>query len=490
MITLKSKDIKIATGGPLVAILNKEDAKNLDLRALDRIKIKHGKKEIIAVIDISESEEIKKGQIGLFKELIRGLRIKKQTKLKVSPTPVPISVEYIKKKLDNKKLTKKEIYTIVNDLTKNELTEVELTYFVSACYLNKLNGIETKHLTEAMIKYGEKIEINKKIIADKHSIGGIPNNRTTMLLVPIITAAGITMIKTSSRAITSPAGTADTMESIAKVNFPIDKLVNIVKKTNGCITWGGAVDLASSDEKLIKVRHPLRLDPEGLMLSSILSKKAAVNSTHLLIDIPLGKTAKIKTKSHAKDLKKHFQKLGNQLKIKTKVIITNGSQPIGNGIGPNLEARDILYILRKNPLAPKDLERKSIYMANLIFKMTKTKASAKNILDSGQAYHQFMEIIKAQCGNPKVKPSDLKLGRLKYNVRANKKGKIVEINNKKIAKIARLAGSPDDKEAGIYLNAKLKNRVKKGQILMTIYSNSKVKLKNAKSFIKDSIIIK
>jgi putative thymidine phosphorylase len=490
MLTLKSKNVKFSTGGPLIAILNHVDAKKLDAQALDRIKIKHGRKEIVAAVDISESKDIQPGQIGLFKELVKELEIKKQTKLKVLPTTIPRSVDYIKKKLDKKELTKKEIDTIIKDLVENELTEIELTYFVSACYLNGLNDKETKYLTEAVVRHGEKLDIHRKVMVDKHCIGGIPNNRTTMLLVPIISAAGLTMIKTSSRSITSPAGTADTMESLANIEFDSEKINKIVKESDGCIVWGGAVDLAAADEKLIKVRHPLRLDPEGMMLASILAKKVAVNSTHLLIDIPLGKTAKITDKKQAKHLKNHFEKLGKQLHIKTKVIITDGSQPIGNGIGPNLEARDILYILRKNPKAPKDLEKKSIYMADLLFKITKTKASAREILNSGKAYTQFMKIIESQEGNGKIKPADLKLGKFQHKVKSTRSGRISEIDNKLISKIARLAGAPDDKEAGIYLNIKLKDKVKKGQILMTIYSNSKDKLNNTKEFLKDSIIIK
>ncbi len=490
MLTLKSKNVKFSTGGPLIAILNHVDAKKLDAQALDRIKIKHGRREIVAAVDISESKGIQPGQIGLFKELVGELEIKKQTKLKILPTTIPKSVDYIKKKLDKKELTKKEIDTIIKDLVENELTEIELTYFVSACYLNGLNDKETKYLTEAVVRHGEKLDIHRKIMADKHCIGGIPNNRTTILIVPIISAAGLTMIKTSSRSITSPAGTADTMESLAEIEFDSDKINKIIKKTSGCIVWGGAVDLAAADEKLIKVRHPLRLDPKGMMLASILAKKVAVNSTHLLVDIPLGKTAKITNKKQAKGLKKHFETLGRKLHIKTKVIITDGSQPIGNGIGPNLEARDILYILRKNPKAPKDLEKKAVHMANILFKLTKTKASAREILNSGKAYTQFMKIIESQEGNGKIKPSDLKLGKFQHKVKSTMPGRVSEIDNKLISKIARLAGAPDDKEAGIYLNVKLKDKVKRGQTLMTIYSNSRDKLNNTKEFLKDSIKIK
>jgi AMP phosphorylase len=490
MLTLKSKDIDTSTGGPLIVILNYLDAEKLDLRALDRIKVQVGKKSVIAAIDISESnKKIKEGEIGLFEEVLDKLNIKKQTKVKIHLAEIPLSIEAIKKKLEGKDLTKKEIHLIIKDLISNELTEIELTYFVSACYQKSLSFEETKYLTEAIVKYGNKIKFKKKIMADKHSIGGVPNNRTTMLLVPIVTAAGVTMVKTSSRSITSPSGTADTMEVLAKVTYSTEKIKEIVKKTNGCITWGGAIDIASADERLIKVRYPLRVDPTGLMLASILSKKAAVNSTHVLVDIPIGESAKVKTKKEANSLKKSFEKLGKQLNMKMKVIITNGSQPIGNGIGPNLEARDILQILRKDPAAPKDLEEKSIYMADQIFKMTKTKESAREILNSGRAYTQFMKIIKAQEGNPKIRPEEIKLGKFSHNVKAKKTGKIKSIDNKKISKIARASGAPEDKAAGIYLYKKSDQQVKKNELIYTIYSDNKEKLKNAKTFIRDSIII-
>ena len=461
----------------------------LGIEALDRIRIQYGKKSIVVAIDISETNGIKPGTIGLFKEALEELKIKKQTTLKISTTTIPQSVEIIRKKLDGKELTKKEIDTIIKDLSGNELTEIELTYFVSACYQKNLNFKEIIYLTEAITKYGNKINVNRKIVADKHCIGGIPNNRTSMLIVPIITAAGLTMIKTSSRSITSPAGTADTMESLSEVDFSAKRIKEIVKKINGCIVWGGSINIAEADEKLIKIRYPLRLDPIGLMLASILAKKSAVNSTHLLIDIPVGKTAKVKTQKEARSLKNLFEKLGKQLKIITKVIITNGSQPIGNGIGPNLEARDILHILRKDPLAPKDLEKKSVYMADLIFQMTNTKASAQEILDSGKAYQQFMKIIKAQNGNPKITPEELIIRKHAYEVKAKKSGKIKEIDNKILAKIARIAGAPNDKGSGIYLHKKLNQKVKKNDILFTIYAKNKKNLKYAKNFIKDSVIV-
>ncbi len=404
---LKIKKINLSTGGPLVATINKKDAESLGLFALDRVNIKSKKREINALLDISNGTGgIKSGQIGLFEEAYKALNPKEKI-AKITPSKTPKSIEAIRNKLDGKELNKKEVISIINDLTSNKLSDIEVSYFVAACYNHDLSYKELTFLIQETVKDGNKIKIKKKILADKHCIGGVPNNRTTMLIVPILAAAGLNIAKTSSRAITSPSGTADTMEVLAKVKFSPNKIKNILKKTRGIIIWNETMEITGADTRLIKVRHPLRIDPKGLLIASILAKKIAAGSTHLLIDLPVGKNAKLKTKKEANTLKKRFQKISKKFNIKTKVIITDGSQPIGNGIGPNLEAIDILYILKKDPRAPKDLEKKAIMMADKIFKLTKTKASAKKILNSGLAYKKMKEIIKAQKGKSNITPEKI-----------------------------------------------------------------------------------
>jgi AMP phosphorylase len=313
---LKVKDMDIATGGVLIVLVNEEDAHGLDLHYGDRVKIIKGKKTTTATINVAESKKaVPAGKIGLIAEK-------------------PVGVSYIQKKLNGGKLTKQEIDEIVKEIVKNNLTSIELTYFISACFTNGMTLAETIALTKAIVKYGSRLNIKKYPIIDKHSSGGVPGNRTTMVIVPIIAAAGLTMPKTSSRSITSPAGTADSMEVLAPVSLTLEKMKKVIMKTNTCIVWGGAIDLAAADDKLIKLRHPLSLDPEGMLLASILAKKAAVNSTHVLIDIPLGKDTKIKTKKRANHLKRLFIKIGKRLGMKIHVILTNGEEPIGNGIGP------------------------------------------------------------------------------------------------------------------------------------------------------------
>jgi AMP phosphorylase len=495
---LKVKDMDIETGGVKVVLLHKHDAALLDLHTLDRIKIKKGNKIQTVVLDIAASSKpIKPGQIGCFDEVVKSLKLKKNETVKIMPAKKPLSIEFIKKKLDGLKLNKNEIDQIVWDIVHNKLNEIELTYFVSACYARELDINETTLLTKAMKSHGDILKLKRYPIMDKHCVGGVAGNRTTPIIVSIIAASGLTMPKTSSRSITSPAGTADTMEVLTNISLSLKDMEKVVKKTNGCLIWGGALNLAPADDKIIQVEKPLRIDAKSQLLASVMAKKASVSATHLLIDIPEGKEAKIPSKRRAKILKKDFENLSRRLGINANVIITDGSEPIGNGIGPSLEARDILYVLKNDHKSPIDLKNKSLRLAGLMLELGgKVKKGnglkiAKEILESGKAYKKFIEIIKAQ-GGKEIKPEKIKLAALKHNIRAKRSGKIQTISNRAISKIARIAGAPKDKGAGIYLHKHVNNKVKKGEILFTVYSRSKEKLEYAKSTwdILDGIMIK
>lgn len=489
---LQVKDIDISTGGPIIVVLNELDAHELDFYYEDRIRIKKGKKEIVAIIDIAQANgrSVKKGKIGFMEEALQKLGAKHNDYVTIDYEQKPISIQYIKQKLDGKELTKKEMHTIVRDIVDNRLSAVEMTYFVSGCYSNKLSKKETVYLTKAMVETGDVLKLRKKIIVDKHCVGGVPGNRTTMIVVPIVAAAGLTMPKTSSRSITSPAGTADTMEVLTSVSIPVDKMLKIVQKTNACIAWGGAFNLAAADDRLIYLRHPLSLDPPGMVLASVLAKKHSVGATHVLIDIPTGKGAKISSEKEALNLKHEFEKIGKELGMKMKVITTDGSQPIGKGIGPALEARDVLWVLKNDPHGPLDLRAKSLHLAGIILEMAgKAKKGqghkmAIKLLNSGAAYSKMREMIKAQGGSI-FEPSQIKLGKHRHKVNAKCRGLISQIDNKVISKIARVAGAPRDKGAGIYLNKHKGDKVKKGELLYTIYSDNKERLGYAKKIAAD-----
>ncbi len=487
---LKVKDMDIASGGPLVAVINEDDAEKMDLHHLDRLKVMYKGKIETVVIDIGESEKaVPIGGIGLYEEVLDSLSLVDGEIVKIVPARKPLSIDYIKKKLDGYKLTKQEIDQIVWDIVHNKLSSIELTYFVAACYSHELDLRETTLLTKAMISHGEKLKINRYPILDKHCVGGVAGNRTTMVLVPIMAAAGVTIPKTSSRSITSPAGTADTMEVLANVTTSIEKMKKIVEKTNGCIVWGGALNLAPADDKIIRVEKPLSIDAESQLLASVIAKKASVSATHLLIDIPSGKGAKLHSKEKALQLKRDFEELTKRIGIKTKVIITDGKEPIGNGIGPALEARDVLWILKNDSRGPQDLKKKSLMMAGMMLEMAdkaskgKGLALAKEILESGKAYKKIVEIIKAQ-GERITDPSKIELGCISCNITAKNNGVVRAISNRAIAKIARVAGAPEDKGAGIYLHKHIGDKVRKGDVLYTVYCYSKDKLDYIKYAIK------
>jgi len=483
---LKIKDIGYSTGGPFVAVINKNDAREVDIHKGDRVRLKKGDLEIISVVDVDEEgRSIKRGNIGLFEEVITYLKSKKGS-VEIKIAKRLNSLVYIKKKLEGNRLNKKEYNEIIKDIVNNNLNEAELTYFVSGCYANRLSLNETYDLILAIVNNSSRLKLDRYPLLDKHCTGGVPGNRTTMVVVPVLAACGLTIPKTSSRAISSAAGTADTMEVLANVSIGIDKIKKVVKKTNGCIVWGGAVNLASADDKLISVRHPLSLDPESLLLASIIAKKYAVGATHLLIDIPFGYGTKVTEKRKAIKLKRKFMALTKKLKIKTKVVFTDGSEPIGNGIGPALEARDVLAVLQND--GPEDLKEKSLYLASILLNMVgirNGKKRVKEILESGAAYKKMKDIIMEQGGNPDIKISDIKLGEYSHTIKSLKNGNVYAINNKDIAKIARVAGAPEDKKAGVYLYVKKRAKIRKNENLFTIYAENKKRLDYALSVYKE-----
>ena len=489
MFKLKAKHIEVETGGIPIITLHKDFGKENDIQAMDRVKVQYKNKFIVASVDISE-EVVLIDEVGIFDDVWRSLKVSKGEIVELKLIGKPESTKYIRKKMDREELSEEEIKSIVSDIVYDRLTDVEMASFVAASYIIGLSLEETENLTRAIVNTGDTLNLKKKVIADKHCIGGVPGNRTTMVIVPILASLGILIPKTSSRSITSPAGTADTMEVFANVAFSIEEIKKIVKKTNGCIVWGGAVNFASADDKLIRVRHPLSLDPEGLMLASVMAKKIAASSNHVIFDLPIGFGAKLQSLGEARHMEREFQRLAERFNIKTKTIITDGNQPIGKGIGPNLEARDILWLFMNDERAPMDLRKKGTILAgNLLELCGAAKPGqgheiAERQIENGKAYQKFREIIEAQGGNPDIKPEDIKIGEYSCNYEAEKTGKISNINNRAISKIAKSCGCPADKEAGMYLHKNYGDNVTEGEVIFTIYSRSERKIQRAIELMK------
>ncbi len=489
---LKIKLLKWSAGFP-VAMLNEKTASKLGIHAKDRVSIKtlsKNPKEISTSIDTIK-RLVKEDEIAVSSETKERLDLKTRQKVEVNLASEPKSLIFIKKKLDKKSLSEKEINEIIKDVVNNSLSEPEIALFISAMYEQKMSLNETIYLIKAILKFGNRIVLKNKFVVDKHSIGGVSGNRTTPIIVSICAAAGLIVPKSSSKAITSAAGTADVIETIARIEFSIAEVKKILRKTNACMVWGGALGMIPADSKIIRVEKILKIDPVAQLLASIMSKKLASGSEYILIDIPYGKTAKL-NKTKALELKKKFEQLGRYFNKKLKCVLTDGSQPIGNGIGPALELFDVIKILNPREKGPRDLEKKSLFLAGEILEMTgKAKRGggikmAKEILDSGEAFEKFKQIIQVQGGNLKK----IKIAKFKKNIFSKKSRKILEIDNKKINSLARISGCPVDKFSGVYLYFHVGDKLKKGEKILTIYSESNSRLKQAIKFYKKEKPIK
>jgi AMP phosphorylase len=396
------------------------------------------------------------------------------------------AIDTIKKKLLGKKVTYKEVYNLMDEISHRNMSDILTTYFVAASFKEGLVGDELYYITKAMVETGNTLSFDG-IVADKHSIGGVAGTRATMILVPIVAAAGFKIPKISSRAITTPAGPADTMELLAQVNFPVKKVHAIVEKVGGCIVWNGAMGIAPADEIIIRVEEPLSFESFDKIIVSVMAKKIAVGTNHLVIDLPLGPTMKLTHLKDAQTVAKKFEFLAQKFGIKLVVDIVKTHEPAGNGIGPLLEARDVLKVLEQKPDRPLLLEKRSLELAgkllDLCYKDSGEKKDglkeAKVLLESGAALSKFREIIKAQEGNDQITSEQLIPSPIKHEIGASKKGVLSQINNLNLNAIAKILGAPKDKLAGMYLHKKLHESVDKNEPIITFYSSDKYNLKEA-----------
>src|SRR3990167_1254332 len=230
------------------------------------------------------------------------------------------AVSAIKKKLLGKKLSYHEIFSLMDEVAHETLGPILTTYFVAAGFKEGFSDQELYYLTKAMVNTGAKLHFDG-IVADKHSTGGLAGTRTTMILVPIIAAAGFKIPKNSSRAITTPAGTADTMEVLAPVTFSPSQIEKMVAKTGGCIVWGGHLGLAPADDVIIQVETPLSFESFDKIIISIMAKKIASGATHLVLDIPVGLTLKVNHFKDAEIIADKFKFLAKKFNIKVNIDI-------------------------------------------------------------------------------------------------------------------------------------------------------------------------
>ncbi len=459
-------------------------------QAQTRVQVALGERRIIATVNVIDSDLLAPGEASLSASGWPALGAGPDDAVEVSHAPTLDSLSAMRAKVYGHRMDAPAVTAIIGDVAAGRYSDIHIAAFLSACAGGRMDLQETIDLTRAMVDVGDRIDWGRSPIADKHCVGGLPGNRTTPIVVAIAVAAGLTMPKTSSRAITSPAGTADVMETLTRVDVSLPQMRKVVENEGGCFVWGGALSLSPADDILIRVERPLDIDSDAQLVASVLSKKIAAGATHALIDIPVGPTAKVRSDADAGRLQTLLELVAAAHGIQLRVVRTHGTQPVGRGIGPALEAHDVLAVLRGAASAPVDLRMRSLALAGELLEFCDHSrpgtghSEAWRLLDSGAAWNKFQAICEAQGGlrQPGV-------ASLREPILAERSGYVSGIDSRRLARVAKLAGAPDAATAGLELYVGLGDPVDRGQPLFTIHAQAPGELTYAKEYLGTHPII-
>ena len=457
--------------------------RSVGFEAQSRVQLLLDGRSVVATLNVVQGDFLSPEEAGLSEAAWRLLQASEGA-IATLRHPAPLeSLGHVRAKVYGRKLTAAALQAVIDDVAAGRYSDLQLAAFVTACAGDRLDGDETIALTRAMVDVGERISWGTGLVMDKHCVGGLPGNRTTPIVVPIVAACGLRMPKTSSRAITSPAGTADTMETLAPVDLDVAAIRRVVERTGGCIVWGGSVRLSPADDILIRVERPLDLDSQGQLVASVLSKKAAAGATHVVIDMPVGPTAKVRSRDAARALAQRLTAVGDALGLGVRVDEGDGSQPIGRGIGPALEARDVLAVLQSHSEAPADLRGRAVTLAGHVLELAGAApagagaGTAAEALQSGIAWRKFQAICEAQ-GGMREPPR----ARFTHVVEAPRAGRVGAIDNRRLARVAKLAGAPRAPSAGLDFHTPLGTEISRGEPLFTVHAESPGELEYALSY--------
>lgn len=452
--------------------------------ALSRVELSLGAQRVIATLNVVGEDWLPHGAIGVSRSTWKLLQAQEGDQVTVAHPPPLESLTYVRAKIFEQPLDRKAMFSVIHDVVAGRYSDVQLAAFITACANNHMSLDETVYLTEAMVEVGEHLHWSRAQVMDKHCVGGLPGNRTTPIVVAIAAANGLCIPKTSSRAITSPSGTADTMEMLTRVDLDLADMQRVVEKENGCLVWGGSVNLSPADDIMIRIERVLDIDSEGQLVASVLSKKIAAGATHVLIDIPWGPTAKIRSRAAADRIGKLMVQVGERLGLTLRTHISDGTTPVGRGIGPALEAHDILAVFQQNKHAPQDLRERSLDLATHLLEMSGIAASgqgralAEKTLTSGAAWQKFQAICRAQ-GALREPP----VARYQHPVLALRDGNVQAIDNRVLARLAKLAGAPASPSAGVHLAITLGQWLHRGDLLFTLHAETPGELAYALDFL-------
>ncbi|WP_159704951.1 thymidine phosphorylase family protein [Massilia sp. 9I] len=452
-----------------------------------------GARSVVAQVNLVAPALLPEGEAGLSETAWRRLRVPEGSMAQIAAAPPARSFALVRAKIYGQELDREAAGAIVGEIAHGLYSDIEIASFITACAGGSLKVGEVAALTAGMVQAGQRLAWPRAPVVDKHCVGGLPGNRTTLLVVPIVAACGLLIPKTSSRAITSPAGTADAMETLAPVTLDLAQMRRVVEREGGCIVWGGAVQLSPADDVLIRVARPLDFDGDASLVSSVLSKKVAAGSTHVVIDIPVGPSAKVRTAAAATSLIRLFHVVSLHFGLTLRMIETDGSQPVGRGIGPALEAHDALAVLRGLPAAPADLRRRALMLAGEVLELGGKAAPgaglamARGALDSGAAWRKFEAICEAQ-GGLRTPP----VAGFRQEWCASRAGRVIAVDNRRLARVAKQAGAPLDAVAGVEFGAPLGTAVSRGQPLFTVHAASPGALARAMDYLhihQDIVVI-
>ena len=472
---LKARRLGIDTHAEPVAYLRKDCAvsRSEGFTSHNRVLLSAGRRHAIATLYQVEGDILGCDEAGLSDATWRLLGVQDGDRVKVRHAPPVDSLGAMRGRIYGHAFSENALHQIIADIVAGRYSAIEISAFVTACTVQPLSHAEICALTRAMVNTGDRLSWENPVIADKHSVGGLPGNRTTPIIVAICAELGLVMPKTSSRAITSPAGTADTMKTLAPVALSEEAMRAVVAREGGCVCWGGEMDLSPADDILIRIERALDIDSEGQMIASILSKKIAAGATHLVVDMPVGPTAKVRSPAAAQNLSNGLLAAASAFGLQTRVVLGDGSQPIGHGIGPALEARDVLAVLKGDADAPQDLRARALSLAGALLELSGRAgdgtgaALAAATLDSGRAWAKFQRICEAQ-GGMRTPP----LSTHRKDLTATCDGIVRSIDNRRLARLAKLAGAPQDKAAGIDLHARVGDSVTRGAPLFTLHAEA------------------
>ncbi|HWA88769.1 MAG TPA: thymidine phosphorylase family protein [Rhizomicrobium sp.] len=488
---LRARRLGIDTLSEIVVFLRKDCpvCRSEGFATHGRVLLRAGEAQVVATLYHVTSDILDMCDAGLSESAWQRLGLSDGDEVIAAHPEPQDSLSLVRSRIYGSRLDDHALRAIIGDIVEGDYSDVHISSFLTACAANPLDRGEILGLTRAMVDAGERLSWNRPIVADKHSVGGLPGNRTTPIVVSIVAALGMTIPKTSSRAITSPAGTADMMETLAPVDLDIAAIHRVVDTEGGCVAWGGAVKLSPADDVLIRVERELDLDTEGQMIASVLSKKIAAGATHLVIDMPVGPTAKVRNARAAQSLSEGLRAVGDAFGIKMRIVQGDGSQPIGRGIGPALEARDVLAVLQGARDAPADLRDRAVLLSGALIELTGLKASggavlAAEILDDGRAWAKFQRICAAQGGMRTLPASSHR-----QPLVAERSGQLAAIDNRKIAKLAKLAGAPEAKAAGVDLHIRLGDIAVAGQPLCTVHAEAPGELAYALNYARANLDI-